>query len=171
MIVATQIAEYLVNKGCTHAFGIVGGANLTLFCEIAKKLKVVSMHHEQAAALASLYFYKASGRIAPCLVANGGAQTNAITGVLDAYQDGIPMLVISGNEMLKFARNPHPRSVGFQGIKTVEAVSWCTKAAESVDNPLGAKLALDGLYRVAMSPRQGPVWLDVPQDVANAVAD
>ena len=171
MIVAEEIALYLAKKGVTHAFGIVGGANLTLFAEIAKRLKVVSVHHEQAAALASLYYYKACRRLAPCLIANGGAQTNAITGVLDAYQDSIPLLVISGNEMLKFARNPHPRSVGFQGIDTRYAVEWCVKAHVSADNALGASLALDGLYREALKPRQGPVWLDIPQDVANAQAE
>ena len=60
--VAEQIADYLYAKGCTHAFGIVGGANLALFSAIAERLQVISMNHEQAAAMAANYFY----RYRPC---------------------------------------------------------------------------------------------------------
>jgi acetolactate synthase I/II/III large subunit len=164
--VAESIAEYLAKKGCTHAFGIIGGANLAIFCEIAKRLTVVSMCHEQAASMAALYYYKASGRMAPCLVTAGGGAANAITGVIEAHMDSIPLLVISGNEMSKFFAKPHSRSLGFQGFNPVDAVGWCTKAVVSADNGFGAMLALDGLYRKAMTPRQGAVWLDVPQDIA-----
>ena len=144
MTVAEYVADYLANKGCTHAFGVVGGANLSLFCEIGKKLKVVSCHHEQAAAVASAYFYRTCKRIAPCLVANGGAQTNAITGVLDSYMDYIPMLVISGNEMTKFWKEKG-RTIGFQGFNPIPSVSHITKLAVTVDNPLGARLAMPSI--------------------------
>jgi acetolactate synthase-1/2/3 large subunit len=170
MTVAEFYADFLAKKGCTHAFGIVGGANLALFCEISKRLQMICVAHEQAASLASLYHYRACGRIAPCLVTAGGGSSNALTGVVEAYMDSIPLLVISGNEMSKMFKNEHPRSIGFQGFNPVEAMSWCTKATVSVDNSFGAQLALDGLYRKAMQPRQGAVWVDVPQDIATSEA-
>lgn len=163
--VAEKIAEYLSDKGCTHAFGIVGGANLTLFEAISRRMEIVSTHHEQAAAIAAAAFYRISGRIAPCLVTAGGGSANAITGVIDAYMDGTPLLVISGNEMSKFFPRKD-RSMGFQGFNPVDVVHSVTKAVVSVDNSLGAMTALDGLYHQAISNRQGPCWLDIPQNIA-----
>ena len=53
--VADYIADYLASKGCTHAFGLVGGANSILFHAISKRLTVVSVAHEQAAAMAAYW--------------------------------------------------------------------------------------------------------------------
>jgi len=88
--------------------------------------------------------------------------------VAEAHMDSIPLLVISGNEMSKWFKNQHPRSIGFQGFNPVEAVTWCTKVVVSTDDPMGTMLSLDGLYRLAMQPRQGAVWLDIPQDIATS---
>ena len=170
MNLAEQIADFLASKGCTHAFGIVGGANLTLFEAISRKLEVISVHHEQAAAGAAWSFYRVSGRIAPCLVTAGGGSVNAFTGVAAANFDSIPLLVISGNEMSKFFAPPRNRNIGFQGFDAAEAVRPFVKAAVQADNPLGAMLALDGLYRAALEPRRGAVWIDIPQDIATMEA-
>jgi acetolactate synthase-1/2/3 large subunit len=171
MNVAEQFADFFVAKGATHAFGIVGGANLTLFEAIARKMEVISVHHEQAAALASLYHYRTCGRIAPCLVTAGGGSANAITGVIEAQMDGIPLLVISGNELTRWFAPPRTRTVGFQGFDPCEVVRSFTKRCVSVDNALGARMALEGLYRVALEHRQGACWLDVPQDIAGRQAE
>jgi len=168
--VAEKIADYLASKGCTHAFGIVGGANLALFSAISKRLEVISVHHEQAAAGAAWSFYRTSGRIAPCLVTAGGGSVNALTGVAAANFDSIPLLVIAGNEMTKFFKYPRTRNVGFQGFNSAEAAKPFTKMSMQPDNPLGAMLALDGLYKLALEPRCGAVWVDIPQDIATMEA-
>ena len=167
MIVAAAVAEYLEKKGCTHAFGIVGGANLALFAEIAKRMKMVCTAHEQAAAVAANYFYRASGRIAPCLVTAGGGSANAVTGVVEAHMDSVPLLVISGNEMSKWFAVPHSRSIGFQGFNPEESMRPFTKRTVSVKDALGAMIELDRLYREALTPRQGACWLDIPQNIAS----
>ena len=166
MIVADKITEYLVSKGVTHAFGIVGGANLTIFESLSRRIKVVSVCHEQAAAIAGAYFYRTSGRLAPVIVTAGGGSANAITGVIEAQMDGIPLLVISGNELKRFFASPRTRTIGFQGFNPCDVVHSFTKRCASVDNPLGAMFALDGLYTAAVSSRQGACWLDIPQDIA-----
>ena len=168
MNVAEYFADYLASKGVTHAFGIVGGANLTMFEALARRLHVVSVCHEQAAAIAAAYFYRTSGRIAPCLVTAGGGAANAITGVIEAQMDSIPLLVISGNELMRFINAPKTRTIGFQGFNPCDLVHTKTKKCVSVDNPVGAKFALDSLYRAALEHRQGACWLDVPQDIAGA---
>lgn len=166
MNVAEYIADFLAAKGCTHAFGVVGGANLTLFEAISRRMEVISVHHEQAAAGAAWSFYRTCRRIAPCLVTAGGGSFNAFTGVAAANFDSSPLLVISGNEMSKFFAPPRNRNIGFQGFDAAEAVRPFTKMAARADNPLAARFALDSLYRGALQPRQGAVWLDIPQDIA-----
>ena len=171
MNVAEQYADYLAAKCCTHAFGLVGGANLTLFEALARRLTLISVCHEQAAAIAANYHYRTCGRIAPCIVTNGGGSSNAVTGVIEAHMDGVPLLVISGNEQMRFHQQTRCRTIGFQGIDACALVHSITKRCVKVDNPLGARLALDALYHEALTPRQGAVWIDVPQDVAGKPAE
>ena len=165
MNVAERIADYLASKGCTHAFGVVGGANLALFSAISKRLEVISTNHEQAAAGAAWSFYRISGRIAPCLVTAGGGSVNAFTGVAAANFDSIPLLVISGNELTKFFKH-QTRNIGFQGFDSAAAVKPFVKLSMRADDALGALLMLDGLYKTALEPRRGAVWLDIPQDIS-----
>jgi len=171
MKVAEQIADFFVSKGVTHGFGIVGGANLSIFEALARRISIISVCHEQAAAIAAAYYFKVCGRIAPCLVTAGGGAANAITGVMEAQMDGVPLLVISGNEMTKFIKQPRSRTIGFQGFNPCDVVHSFTKKCISVDNPMGARLALDALYHSAIDARQGACWYDIPQDIANMEAE
>lgn len=169
MKVADYIADYLVARGCTHAFGLVGGANSILFRAMAERVTVVCVAHEQAAAMASAYFYRISGRIAPVLPTAGAGSINTLTGVMAAHMDGIPLLVLSGNEKSMYFDTPQKRGIGFQGFRPADVVGSFTKHVVSVSNALAAKFAIDTLYNAALAHRQGVCWLDVPQDVAAMV--
>ena len=171
MKVADRIAEFLASKGCTHAFGFVGGANLTLFQAISKRMEMVCVHHEQAASMAAAAHFQVSGRIAPVLLTAGAGCMNSLTGVMSANMNSIPLFVLSGNEKLMYFNTPSKRCLGFQGFNPVDVVGSFTKAVVSADNPLGAVLAAEGLYKIALEHRQGPVWCDVPQDIAAAEAE
>ena len=146
----------------------MGGANSTLFHAIAKRLTIICVAHEQAAAMAANGHYQVWGRIAPVLPTAGAGCVNTFTGVMAAHMDGIPLLVISGNEKLQFFKTPQKRGIGFQGFNPANVVGSFTKCVVSVDNALGAKCALDSLYRIALEPRQGACWVDIPQDIAAA---
>ena len=171
MTVAEKIADYLASQGCTHAFGFIGGANLTLFQAIGKRMQMVSVHHEQAATMAADAHYRIGRRIAPVLLTAGAGCMNSLTGVMSANVNGIPMFVLSGNEKSMYFKTPQKRGIGFQGFNPVNVVGSFTKAVVSADNPLGAVLAAEGLYKTALAHRQGPVWLDVPQDIAAMVME
>ncbi len=82
--------------------------------------------------------------------------------------DGIPLLVISGNELSRWFAPPRTRTVGFQGFNPCDVVHSFTKRCVSVDNPLAAKHSIDALYHAALDHRQGPCWLDIAQDIAAA---
>lgn len=170
MKVADQIAKWMADKEITHAFGIIGGGNVALWDAIARlaKTQIICMHHEQAAAMAGAYYFRTAGRIAPVLVTTGAGSSNAITGVLAAWMDSTPLLVISGNEASKHMGAP-TRVWGVQGYGSSELVRPIVKAAVRASAPDTAIGSLEGAYELCLSERHGPVWVDVPKDVQNAV--
>ena len=100
--VADYVAQKIYDIGSKYVFTVTGRGALFLTDGIAahKNLKSVSMHHEQAAAYAAVSYSQYTNNIGTCIVSTGCASTNAITGVLNAWQDGIPCLFISGQNKL-----------------------------------------------------------------------
>lgn len=158
MNVAEYVAEFFERHGMKHAFGIVGAGNVALFDAIARRgfTEIVCTHHEAAAAVAAINYWRISGVLAPVLVTTGAGSANAITGVLNAWMDRVPLLVISGNETSQ-ALEGTCRVKGAQGYQTSGVANWITKWA--IDYP-----ALDSAFRCAMTPAFGPVWMDIPRD-------
>ena len=169
MRVADKIAEWMADKGLTHAFGIIGGGNFTIWDAVAKlkKTQIVCVHHEQAAAMAAAYYFRTCGRIAPVLVTTGAGSSNAITGVLAAWMDSTPLLVISGNEAKKHMGSV-TRVWGVQGYGSPELARQITKDAFRAHSE-NAIEGLEHALELCLSERQGPVWVDIPKDVQSAV--
>ncbi len=169
MRVADKVAEWLEEKGITHAFGIIGGGNVALFDAIQKRgaTQIICTHHEQAAAMAATYYWRTCGRIAPVLVTTGAGSSNAITGVLAAWMDAIPLLCISGNEASQSIQ-AGTRIKGVQGYHSAQAGSAFCKRGFIADNVPDALPRLYLAHQIATTPRYGPVWYDLPKDIANA---
>jgi acetolactate synthase-1/2/3 large subunit len=168
MTVAESIARWLHEKGIVHAFGIVGGGNVAIWEAITRlgATELVCVHHEQAAAMAATYYYRVSGRLPLCLVSTGAGSANAISGVLAAYFDSIPLLVISGNEPSRFLSEPQ-RVKGYQGYRSHEfARPICKGIMALTTDPM---LERDEMRAMARAPRQGPVWIDVAKDIQTRV--
>lgn len=170
--VCDHVAEWLAQKGITHAFGIIGGGNITLWEAIARltKTTLVSTHHEQAAVMAAAFANSASDRIiAVSLVTTGAGSANAITGAVSAFMDSRPLLIISGNEA-STALLAGTRVLGVQGYDSTAVARHFTKRAERVMHPRAWLGALDSAYFDAIEPRKGPCWVDFPRDIQGAVA-
>lgn len=168
MTVAEAIAEWLDEKCIRHAFGIIGAGNISLWEAIEKKgaTQIVCCHHEQAAAMAASFYQRAGGGICVALVTTGAGSSNSITGVLAAYMDSTPLLVLSGNETAASLKG-NTRVLGVQGYDSSKlAIEFCADAWR-IDGPEELFL-LDSAYKVATLPRQGPCWIDIPRDVQNA---
>jgi len=165
MNISDGIAVWMVGKGIKHAFGIVGGGNVPLFEAIHQRgyTEIIACHHEQAAAMAASYYYRVCGKIAPCLVTTGAGSANAITGVLAAWMDSIPLMVISGNEASHYM-GAETRIWGVQGYGSCELAAPITKLAmRPVIKYFPA--CLDFAYNEMMDGRPGPVWLDFPKNI------
>ena len=96
--IADYIADFLVKNGIDTVFSVVGGGSMHLNDAFGKheKLNVIHNHHEQASAMAAEGYARINGKMATVCVTTGPGGTNAITGVLGAWQENVPMLVISG---------------------------------------------------------------------------
>lgn len=172
--VSDILADFLAERGVRHAFGIGGAGNVHLFDSIARRgfTQIVRVHHEQAAAMAMQTYYRTCGRMAACLLTTGGGSSNGVTGVVSAWMDSIPGLVLSGNEHSRYTNPDNPlRTWGVQGYDSVAMVRGVTKYAARVMDPDRALPALQQAWDEALSGRPGPAWVDVPMDVQAAQVD
>jgi acetolactate synthase-1/2/3 large subunit len=166
--VSDLIAEALEALNIQHVFGMIGAGNIHLFESISKRgyTEIVCIHHEQAATMAMQTYYRTSGRLAACLLTTGGGAVNGVTGVLSAWADSIPGIIITGNENSKFT---HPdnslRMWGVQGYDSVAMVSKITKYANRVTNPELAVYEIQKAAQISLDQRPGPCWIEIPMDV------
>ena len=168
VLVSDFIADQLVAFGVTHVFGIIGSANAYIFDSIYrnKKLELVCLHHEQACVMAAHGYYMQSGRMAVVLVTAGAGTTNALTGVIGAWADSVPILIISGQEStLQFKNNNICRMIGIQGVFTESIYSSCTKKVVTCMSAKQAINELDICLHLANEPRKGPCLIDLPMNI------
>lgn len=172
--VSTLIAEFFEQKGVKHAFGIIGSANAHIFDSIFHntEIELVCPHHEQAATMAAQSYWKVSGQPTFALVTAGAGSSNAITGVLSAWADSIPCLILSGQENTRFITpNFDRRMYGIQGYDSPFAVSKITKYATTVMEPEQVIYELEKAWHLATTGRPGPCWLDFPQSLQSAMVE
>ncbi|MBO6564267.1 MAG: thiamine pyrophosphate-binding protein [Pseudomonadales bacterium] len=170
--VADYIVEKLHEESVGHVFMVTGRGALFLTDAVARKteMEAVCTHHEQAAAFAAVAYADAREGLGACLVSTGCASTNALTGVLSAWQDGIPCVFISGQNMVKETSRftgKNLRTYGQQEADLIPMVSSITKYAVMITDASQIVYELEKALHLAMEGRRGPVWIDVPLDIQN----
>lgn len=177
MKAAEAIFRFLADRGVDLVFLIPGGGAMHLDDAIGResRLRYVCPLHEQACTMAAEGYARVSGRPGVCCVTSGPGGTNAITGVLGAWTDSIPMLILSGQVKQQTTIRSVPdlplRQLGDQEADIVSMVRPITKYAAMVTDPasLGAELAK--AWHLCRTGRPGPVWLDIPLDVQASEVD
>ena len=177
--VADIIMDTLADLGVEQAFCVVGGGAMYLdnALGVSKRIKTVFNHHEQACAMAAEGYARFHSGAKPALVCvtSGPGGTNALTGVMGAYQDSIPMVVVSGQVRFETSIADCPelnlRRRGEQEFDIVHSVQNMTKYVKMVIDPREIRREVVKAYNIAMSGRRGPVWLDVPLNVQRAELD
>lgn len=173
MRLSDYVMERLANAGIKHIFQVTGRGALFLSDALAKSEEIcgISMHHEQACAFASIAYSEQSEGIGACLVSTGCASTNAITGVLSAWQDGIPCIFISGQNLLeetsRFTGIPI-RTYGQQEADIISIVEPITKFSKMITKAEEIVETMDRALFEAQFGRKGPVWIDIPLDLQSA---
>lgn len=179
--VADYIADFFVSHGVTDIFSLVGGGAMHLNDAFGHhpKIRVTYNLHEQACAMAAEAYARVENKIAPVCVTSGPGGTNAVTGVVGAWLDSIPMFVISGQMrydttaryMSKIMNGLSLRAVGDQEFDIVRSVECMTKYATMIERAEDIQYAMQKAWHVATTGRPGPVWVDVPLDIQNTYVD
>ena len=174
--VADIIMETLIESGVKDCFAVVGGGamyldNALLVC---KEMNKYFNHHEQACAMAAEAYARYSGKMAAVCVTSGPGATNTLTGVMGAWQDSLPMIVLSGQVRYEISVPKSKLTLRYRGIQEfaiIPTVKNMTKYAVMLTEPLAVKRELIKAITIALEGRRGPVWLDIPQDIQNAMID
>lgn len=174
--VADIIFETLYEMGITDCFSVVGGGAMHLNNALALNENITSHfnHHEQACAMAAEAYARYSGNMAAVCVTSGPGATNAITGVMGAWVDSLPMIVISGNVRYETSIEKSGLPLRYRGLQEfdiINSVGNMTKYCIYLTNPENVKYEVQKAVKIAMDGRRGPVWIDVPQDIQNSVVD
>lgn len=174
--VADYIIERLYREGIGHVFMVTGRGILYLSDAVARheNMQGVCTHHEQSAAFAALAYSQINENLGACLVSTGCASTNAITGLLCAWQDNVPCIFISGqhklNETSHYTNIPI-RTFGSQETNIIPIVESLTKYSTMITDPSDIAYEMDKAIYLANDGRKGPVWIDVPVDIQNMRID
>ncbi|PAW89803.1 MAG: acetolactate synthase [Opitutia bacterium Tous-C4FEB] len=171
MKLTDYIANFLAERGVTHAFGMSGGAAVHMFDSIDRhpRMHIISMTHEQCAAMAADGYARASGRLGVAVTTSGPGATNLLTGTCCSYYDSVPTLMLTGQvatHRLKGDRKV--RQVGFQETDVVAIFSPVTKYAVQLSTAEDIRYQLEKAYHIAFEGRPGPVLIDVPDDLQRA---
>lgn len=173
--VADLLVAYLEQIGVEYVFGVPGGAIEPLYNAIARStrrggIRHILARHESGAAFMADGYARETGRIAVCCSTSGPGATNLITGVACAYDNNIPMLVITGQPALpSFGRNPLQES-SCTGINTLAMFRHCTRYNSLVSHPLQMEAKLIAALQSAVRAPRGPAHLTVPVDVFRSLA-
>lgn len=169
MKVTDLIVDILEDYGVEHVFMVVGGGSMHLNDSIGKsKLKYICMHHEQGCAIAAEGYAKASGKLAVVCVTTCPGSTNTLTGVIGAWVDSVPMLIISGQVRQKWIAKPPLRQLGDQEGDIISMVNPITKYCKRITKPSMTKQVMDRAIKMATTGRKAPVWVEVPMDIQEA---
>lgn len=169
---ADYVFEVLAAKGVKSVFMVPGGGAMYLVDALGQNpdIEFVANHHEQASSVAAEANSRINENLGVALVTTGPGSTNAITGVVGAWLDSVPMLVLSGQvKRADLTGNLGVRQAGPQEVDIISMVKTVTKYAVTVMDPKDIRFHLEKALHEAMSGRKGPAWLDIPLDVQNSM--
>lgn len=170
MKVTTYIAKFLKSKKIDTVFELQGGMITRIIDELHREggINIVSMHHEQAAAMAADAYGRVKNISGVALATSGPGATNLITGIGNCYFDSVPAIFITGQVNLNEQKGDRPiRQLGFQETDIVSIVKPITKAAYAVIKAEDIPNILEEAYNISMQGRPGPVLIDIPMNLQN----
>jgi len=164
---AQIVVRALVDQGVTDLFGYPGGAVLPIYDALfhEPRLRHILVRHEQGATHAAEGYARSTGKVGVVLVTSGPGATNAVTGIVDALMDSIPLVVITGQVPTHLIGTD-----AFQECDTVGITRSCTKHNYLVKDVADLPRVMHEAFRIAATGRPGPVVIDVPKDVQFASA-
>jgi acetolactate synthase-1/2/3 large subunit len=159
---AEIVVRALLDQGVEVLFGYPGGAVLPIYDALFNepKLRHILVRHEQGATHAAEGYARSTGKPGVVLVTSGPGATNAVTGIVDALMDSIPLIVITGQVATHLIGTD-----AFQECDTIGITRPCTKHNYLVKSVDDLPRIIHEAFHIATSGRPGPVVIDIPKDV------
>ncbi|MBS1069910.1 biosynthetic-type acetolactate synthase large subunit [Gluconobacter cerinus] len=159
---AEVLLRVLDEQGVEVVFGYPGGAVLPIYDALFKQdhIRHILVRHEQAAVHAAEAYARSTGKVGVVLVTSGPGATNAVTGLVDALMDSIPLVCLTGQVPTKLIGND-----AFQEADTTGITRPATKHNYLVRTPGALAQTVREAFEVARSGRPGPVLVDLPKDI------
>ena len=165
---ADLLVQSLKRLNVDTIFAITGAGNLAIIDAItrAETISIIYSHHEQAAVMEAQGYSRITNKLGVALVTTGGGTSNVVTGILSAYLDSIPVLLISGNESSFHCSNPYElRAYGVQGFDSCAVLAPVVKYSKRIENTEDVKEIIQEASEIALSNRKGPTHVDFPMDL------
>jgi acetolactate synthase-1/2/3 large subunit len=164
---AEVVLRALKDQGVEVIFGYPGGAVLPIYDAIFQQnaIRHILVRHEQAAVHAAEGYARSTGKVGCVLVTSGPGATNAVTGLLDALMDSIPLVCLTGQVPTHLIGND-----AFQEADTTGITRPATKHNYLVKRSEDLARVVHEAFHVARSGRPGPVVIDLPKDILIAKA-
>ncbi len=161
------LARTMKARGVATVFHITGAPCIQLTKECEKLgIALIGVRHEIAAAGMAFAYARVTGRPAVCLAPAGPGAVNMIPTAVHAMAEECPLIMLGGSSPLA------TRGTGsFQELDQVVLFEPSVKKTIQVTRPDDAGRLFDEALAVATAPRQGPVYLDLPGDVLNAMCE
>lgn len=162
---AEIVVQLLVNQGIERVSGIPGGANLPLYDALNQsRIRHILVRHEQAAGFIAQGEARVSGKAAVCFATSGPGATNLLTAIADAKMDSIPLVAVTGQVSTRLIGTDAFQEVDTYGLSTpITKHSYLVKRVEDLFR------VIPEAFTIAESGRPGPVLIDIPKDVQQAV--
>lgn len=176
--VKVRVADYLTQKlaevSGNKLFMITGGMIMHLTDAVYKQKETLDtyfFHHEQAAAMAAEAYARYSKKIGVVYVTAGPAALNTLTGVVGAYVDRSPCIIVSGQSKVEQVHITTPRQFSLQGFNTLPIFEQVTKFAVILDDLTTVRYNIEKAIYIASQAPFGPVWIECPIDIQGAMFD
>ena len=157
---AKLIVDFLASEGVNKIFGYPGAVVLPIYDELGKSNKIhhYLCRHEQAAVHMAEGYACVSNKIGVVLVTSGPGATNTITGILNAYSDKTPLVIIAG-QCEQIGCNQ------FQEADMSKITDSCTKKNFIISNTSNILSVLKEAFKIAQTPPKGPVVISVSKHI------
>ena len=161
MNVADNIVKILEEEGISEVFGIPGEQIMPLYRSLSESgIDHVLARHEQAAAHAADGYARSTGKIGVCVTTASPGALNTVMAVATAFKDNLPVLILTGDNELKYRGSDH-----FQTTPQVEIFKHITQASY---NPLNGTEAMymlrASIYELKNFPK-GPIHINLSKDI------
>ena len=165
---AQILLETFKKFGIDTVFGYPGGIVLNVYDELFRQnnIKHYLVRHEQAAIHAAEGYARACGKCGVAIVTSGPGATNIVTGLANAYLDGVPLVVITGQVSKNLL---HKNS--FQEVDIIDITKSCTKKNFQVTDVKELEVTVENAFNTAMKAKCGPVVVDITKNVFSEVCD